>query len=249
MTARTRLLLLASVSLAAIPCLALAHNGRDGAPPPLAVWSRGLAQAQPQARAQARTPSSEQKNPSEVGKFVNIYEGIVVRVDPKTGVRSYVQVGDVPANPARARSVATSAGSGPGVDFWVGKEFEKNQPAPAAEPAYAYNETAPQVSSYDEGYYGGYIPYAYGGYGYGGGSGRPGDGHGGGGRPGHGGGGGGGGGDNPPPRTNGGIIQQPYRPSAPAGPYGGGVGSPPPYDDRGVGAPPPAPRHNGFRRG
>jgi hypothetical protein len=233
MTNRARTFLAAS--LVAMPFLAgpgaaLAHNGRDGAPPPLKSWSRGMAQAQAQAAESRKAPAE--------GQFIDIYEGIVVKVDPRTGVRSYTQIGDVPANPARARSTATS--SGPGVDFWVGKEFEKNHSAPA-EPSYAYQEPASQISSYDEGYYGGYLPA----YGYGGGfEGRPGDGHGGGGRPGHG--GGGGGGDNPPPRTSG-IISQPYRPSPPPGPYGGGVGSPAPYDDRGVGAPPAELRYGGFR--
>lgn len=225
MTARSHFLLAAS--LLALPGLALAHNGRDGAPPPLKAWSRGMAQAKQQAPAP--------RNESQVGKFIDIYQGIVVRVDPKTGVRSYVQVGDVPANPARAR-VSVDASTGPGVDYWVKKDLERQQYSAPAEPSYAYEEPAPQIATYDEGYYGGYIPYGYGGYGNGGGRDRPGDGHGD--RPGH------GGGDNPPPRTNGGIIQQPYRPSAPAGPYGGGVGSPPPYDDRGVGAPPPALRYN-----
>jgi hypothetical protein len=226
MTAPSNFLLAAS--LLALPGLALAHNGRDGAPPPLNGWSRGMAQAKQAAPA----PRSD----SQVGKYIDIYEGIVVRVDPKTGVRSYVQVGDVPANPARARVSVADASNGPGVDFWVKKDLERQQSSAPAEASYAYLEPEPQIATYDEGYYGGYIPYGYGGYGYGGGRDRPGDGHGG--RPGH------GGGDNPPPRTNWGVIQQPYRPSAPAGPYGGGVGSPPPYDDRGVGAPPPALRYN-----
>jgi hypothetical protein len=233
MKLRTRTLVLAS--LAVIPCLALAHNGRDGAPPPLDKWSRGMAQAK-----QAPAPQGE----SQVGKFVDIYQGIVVKVDPKTGVRSYVQVGDAAANPARARVSADT--NGPGVAYWVNKEFESRPSSAPAEPAYAYEEPAPQISSYDEGYYGGYLPYGYGGYGYGG---RPGGGHGGGGgdgdggRPGHGGGG------NPPPHTGWGINEQPYRPSPPPGPYGGGVGSPTPYpfNDRGVGAP-SSPRYSGIRR-
>ncbi len=232
MAIRARTLLAAS--LVAIPCLAytcpaFGHNGRDGAPPPLKEWARGHAQAM--ASKAAAAPA---------GNFIDIYEGIVVKVDPKTGVRSYVQVGDVAANPARARSTVPST-FGPGPEYWVNKEFERNHAAPA-EPAYAYNEPAPQMSSYDEGYY----PYgpAYGyGYGYGDGGGRPGHG---GGRPG---GGGNGGGDNPPPpRTDGGIIGDPRRWSPPPGPAGGGVGSPPPYNDR-VGTPPPAQRYGGFRAG
>jgi hypothetical protein len=228
MPIRARTLLLAS--LAAVPCLALAHNGRDGAPPPLDKWSRGMAQAKQQPQAS--------QNDSQVGKFIDIYQGIVVKVDPKTGVRSYVQVGDVPANPARAR-VSVDATNGPGVDYWVKKDLERHQVSAPAETSYAYEEPAPQIAAYDEGYYGGYIPYGYGGYGYGDG-GRPGGGHGGGGgRPGH-----GGGDDNPPPRTGWGINPQPYRPSPPPGPYGGGVGSPPPYNFGGVGAPPPELRYN-----
>jgi hypothetical protein len=234
MALRARTLL--AVSLVAIPCLAytcpaFGHNGRDGAPPPLQVWLL------------ARAPAKAVPAPPPAGKFIDIYQGIVVKVDPKTGVRSYVQVGDAAANPARARSTVP-AGFGPGPDYWVNKEFEKNQSAPM-EASYAYQAPATQVSSYDD--YGGYYPaYGYG-YGYGGGyGGRPGGGHDGGDRPGH---GGGDGGDHPPPRTSG-IVPQPYRPSAPAGPYGGGVGSPPPYNFGGVGAPPPEqPRVVRSRRG
>lgn len=231
MAIRVRTLLAAS--LVAVPCLvytcpAFGHNGRDGAPPPLKTW---LAQKDSGYGIQGRGPAA-----APGGRFIDIYEGIVVRVDPKTGVRSYVQVGDVPANPARARSVVPAT-FGPGPDYWVNKEFEGNHYSAPAETSFAYEEPA-QVSSYDEGDYGGYYLPAYG-YGYGGGDfGRPGHG---GGRP------GGGDHDRPPPRTNGGIIGDPRRWSPPPGPYGGGVGSPPPYDDRGVGAPPPALRHGGFR--
>ena len=228
MPARAKLFLAAS--LVAIPCLAVttpcrAHNGRD------AAGRVSPAAVAPEAKA-ARSPQ---------GEFIDIYQGIKVSVDPKTGARTYTQVGDIPSNPARARGLAfNDTTAGPGVNYWVEKEFERNQGGGGYVPPV---QDAPSVAMVDDygydGYgYGGYLP-AYG-YGYGGGGGR---GHGGGrpGRP-------GGGDDRPAPRNgNGGYNLPPRSYSPPPGPYGGGVGSPPPYNDRGVGAPPPAPRYGGFR--
>ena len=204
----TRLKTLLALSALAIPCLAFAHNGRDVGP----------------SGKQAVQMVAE-----EAHALVDIFDGIAISVDPRTGVRTYTQVGDVPANPARAKAMPLNdATAGPGVDYWVQKDMERVgsgylPPAPSSPSAH--------VSTYDEGYYD-YLPtYGYG-YGYGGG--RPGRGHGGGGgrpdRPGHGGGG-----------------DRPSRPtwSPPPGPPGGGVGSPPPYNfSGGVGSPPQQLRYN-----
>jgi hypothetical protein len=159
--------------------------------------------------------------------------------------RIYTQVGDIPNNPARARSTVAVSDEA-GVGYWVDKSFQKNQggyvPPPEA--------PAPQLSSYGDGYYSDY-GYAYGGGYYGGYYGGGGGGRGGHGRPGGGDGRPGrpGGGDEPNPRPHGGgyLLQPGSNWSPPPGPYGGGVGSPPPYNDRGVGAPPPTLRYGGFR--
>jgi len=230
MASRARTLLYAS--LVAIPCVALAHNGRDAGPP-------------------------KAKAAEERAAPVDIFEGIKVSIDPKTGVRSYVQVGDIPDNPGSGKAFEyDEATMGPGVDYWVQKSLETPPPAYAAGPAQNYIPADTRVEMFDEGYYdgygygygyGGYAPYGYGYYRGGGGGrpGRPGHGHGDG--PGHGGGGPGHGNDGgairPPPRA-------PFsRYSPPAGPPGGGVGSPTnyPFDRAGPGG--VAPIRYGGRRG
>ena len=223
MASRARLLLV--TSLVALPCLAytcpcFGHNGRDVGPAD-----------EEDARTGERTTTQ--------GVLLDIYDGIEVSVDPKTGVRSYTQVGDITPNPARAKSAAASqAGTGPGIDYWVEKSFARNEGGGSYTPSAMY---APSTSMevYDEGYsdygyggyYGGYLGYGYGGGGRGHGGGRPGRP----GRPGDGEGGGGGRGD----------FGDRYSP--PPGPPGGGVGSPPPYNSPGVGSPPPVLRYNNFR--
>jgi hypothetical protein len=233
MATRARTLLIAS--LVAIPCVAYtcpcdAHNGRDAGP-----YSR--------LKAEAAEPDAGP---------VNIFEGIQVSVDPKTGVRSYVQVGDIPSNNGRpdAKPAATET-LGPGVDYWVEKSFQGNGGGlPIAPPQ--YTASAPQVEMYDEGYndYGYGYGYGYGGYypSYGydrGGGGRHHD------RPGHGHGGGGGGDHGSRDRPGGVYMGTPsaFRGSwsPPPGPPGGGVGSPSPYPfDSGVGSR-PMPYRGGFR--
>jgi hypothetical protein len=224
MTMNTRGKLYLAIALIALPCLAAAHNGRD-----VGTASKPVA--------------TEASKPGDY--IVDIYQGIAVSVDPKTGARIYTQVGDIPNNPARARSTVAVSDEA-GVGYWVDKSFQKNQggyvPPPEA--------PAPQLSSYSDGYYSDY-GYAYGGGYYGGYYGGGGGGRGGHGRPGGGDGRPGrpGGGDEPNPRPHGGgyLLQPGSNWSPPPGPYGGGVGSPPPYNDRGVGAPPPTLRYGGFR--
>ena len=227
MTARAKTLL--AVSLIALPCLALAHNGRDvGKLPKLSA-----------APARAAAPGTQ------AGDFiVDIFDGIAISVDPRTGVRTYTQIGDIPSNPARAKSSVPVSGDA-AVRYWVDKSFQARPAGYEAPPQ--ESAPAPQLAMYDEGYAdygygygygGGYLGGYYGGGGGGRGHGRPGGGDG---RP-------GGGDNNPPPVPPGGYRLQPGSGfSPPPGPYGGGVGSPPPYDDRGVGAPPPALRYGGFR--
>ena len=230
MATRARNFLIAAI--VAIPCFAYscpaaAHNGRDGAPP-----------------KSLKPMAGDDKH-----RLIDIYEGIEVRVDPKSGIRSYTQVGDIPANNGSGRAGAF-ASTGPGIDWWVEKSLAGNDGRDSAVAPSSYN--APQesrVEMYDEGYYG--YGYGYGGYypSYGGGGrhDRPGRGHGGGGgrpdrpdRPGHGGGG-------APDDIS--IRHQPgSRWSPPPGPEGGGVGSPSPYPNPGVGAPVPL-RYNSFRGG
>ena len=238
MATRARNFLIAS--LVAVPCLAFSgpgegHNGRDGAPP--------TPQADPDAGTEAPY------------RLIDIYEGIRVTVDPKTGVRSYTQVGDIPANNGRAPAHAVATSTGPGVDWWVEKSMSMDSSVGYVTPPPAYS--APQdsrVEMYDEGYYGGYgYAYGYGGYGgYGGGRhDRPGRGHGAGGggrpdRPGHGGGSGGGSSGGTPTFST--RLQPGSRWSPPPGPAGGGVGSPSPYPSSGIGAPLPY-RYNSFRGG
>ena len=216
---------LAAALIAALPSLALAHNGRD-------VGKLGKI-TPGRSAAVAQQPG---------GYMVDIYEGITVTVDPKTGARIYTQVGDVPSNPARARSKVPGSGDA-SVAYWVDKSMQVG-PNVGYEPSAQIASTeGSHVEMYEEPYYADY-GYGYGGY-YGGYYGGGGRGHGG--RP--------GGGDGPGRPGNGGGGDEPgrihHQPgsnwSPPPGPYGGGVGSPPPYDDRGVGAPPPAPRYGGFR--
>jgi hypothetical protein len=238
MASRARLIL--ATSLVALPCLAFvgpafAHNGRD----------KGHTR-----QAEAARRSNEPRLTTQ-GVLLDIYDGIAISVDPRTGVRTYTQVGDITPNPARARSVAVSGGTGPGIDYWVEKSFQKNTggyaPAPAAAPSSQMSvyEDDPGYSDYYGygygGYYGGYLGYGYGDRGGRGGHGGRGHGGGGDGRPGHP--GDGGGGNHPQPAA---YIPRTF-PSPPPGPYGGGVGSPPPYYDAGVGAPPPVLRYNSFR--
>jgi hypothetical protein len=231
MASRARTFLCAS--LVAIPCVAFtapcaAHNGRDAGP------------------SKARAAAAEEK-----AAPVDIFAGIKVSIDPKTGVRSYVQVGDIPDNPGTGKAfVYDEATMGPGVDYWVQKSLETPPPAYAG-PAQNYIPADTRVEISDAGYYDGYgYGYGYGAYApYGNGRpGRPGHGHGDG--PGHGGGGGGG----PGHGENGGAIRPPPRApfsrySPPAGPPGGGVGSPVyyPFDRAGAGS--GAPIRYGGRRG
>ena len=230
MNSRAKLVL--AISLVALPGLAAAHNGRDAT-----YAAKSAASASRPAAAKGLKPGDY---------IVDIYEGIKVSVDPKTGARTYTQVGDIPSNPARARSMV-AMNTEAGVGYWVDKSFQKNEGSGYVAPPEA---PAVQISSYDDqGYYGDYgYAYGYGGGYYGGyygggggGHGRPGGGDGRPGRP--------GGGDNPDPRPHGGgyLLQPGSRYSPPPGPYGGGVGSPPPYNDRGVGAPPATLRYGGFR--
>ena len=228
MPSRARILL--AFSLVAIPCLAFAHNGRDAGP----------------SRAPASVLGDLAEAKAQAHQLIDIYDGIAISVDPRTGIRTYTQVGDIPANPARARS-SVSGMQGPGVGYWVEKEFEKRPYNSGGEPAYAVSDApATEIASYDEGYYGdygyygGYYP-AWG-YGDGGFGGRPGRGHGGGG-----GGGRPGGGDHSPPAPNRGFSMR-SDPGRFGAPYPApGVGSPAPYNDRGVGAPPPRQGFGGFR--
>ena len=231
MASRARLLL--ATSLVALPCLAFAHNGRD-------IGDGDEADAVEPATHER---SGETLTPQ--GVLLDIFDGIAISVDPRTGIRSYVQVGDIPANPARAAASVHEPAIGPGADYWVEKSFAPNQGGYVSAPS-GYSESSTQISSYDEGYsdYGYGYGYGYGGVyggylggGYGGGRGdhgRPGHGHGGGGRPG---------------RPDGGHDRPPINWSPPPGPPGGGVGSPPPYYSPGVGSPPPVLRYNSSFRG
>src|SRR4249919_3069245 len=148
MTPRARNLLIAS--LAAIPCLAytvpcFGHNGRDAGLPDL----------------------------SDVGGFkvLDIFSGITVTTDPRTGVRTYTQTGDVPPNPARASmDAAAAANMAHGVDFWVDQSFASGGhggSAPADVPgSYFYGQSSNDDSHYDySDYSDGYYPGYYGGYG------------------------------------------------------------------------------------
>jgi hypothetical protein len=222
-----------AISLVALPGLAAAHNGRDAT-----YAAKPAVSASGSAAAKGLQPGDY---------IVDIYVGIKVCVDPKTGARTYTQVGDIPSNPARAHStMAMNAEAG--VGYWVDKSFQKNGSggyvAPPEAPAVQMSSYGDQGSYSDYGYAYGYGGGYYGGYyggGGGGGHGRPGGGDGRPGRPGD------GNGSDSLPHGGGYRLQPGSKYSPPPGPYGGGVGSPPPYDDRGVGAPAPTLRYGGFR--
>jgi len=134
MTPRAKTLLIATLvagpALAyTVPCFG--HNGRDADP----------ADFEDQVSADSQ-------------RVEDIFSGITVSTDARTGVRTYTQTGDVPPNPARATASASTAPMAHGVDFWVDPTFRGNTQASggnyyAPEPP-ASEITTPPGASYGD---------------------------------------------------------------------------------------------------